>query len=51
LGQPGLWRISAVHMTRAPDGVDAEWDSLWASLTFEMSSGVRGAHCANRVAN
>jgi uncharacterized GH25 family protein len=51
LGQPGLWRISAVHMTRAPDGVDAEWDSLWASLTFESGTQVRGAHCANRVAN
>ena len=36
LGQPGLWRISAVHMTRAPDGVNAEWDSLWASLMFEL---------------
>jgi hypothetical protein len=23
-------------MTRPPAGVDAEWDSLWASLTFEL---------------
>ncbi len=42
LDQPGPWRISAVHMTRPPAGVDAEWDSLWASLTFELD-GDRGA--------
>lgn len=36
LDRPGPWRISAVHMTRPPAGVDAEWDSLWASLTFEV---------------
>lgn len=39
LDRPGPWRISAVHMTRPPAGVDAEWDSLWASLTFELRPG------------
>lgn len=55
LETPGVWRISAVHMTRPPAGVDAEWDSLWASLTFEVP-GAAGtirpagdAHCVNRV--
>ena len=60
LGQSGLWRISAVHMTRAPDRVAAPWDSLWASLTFELSSfhatgtvstpaPERETYCVNRV--
>jgi hypothetical protein len=30
----GLWLIKAVHMTAAPAGGDAEWNSWWASLTF-----------------
>jgi uncharacterized GH25 family protein len=33
---PGFWRVAAVYMTRPPAGVDAEWDSLWASLTFDV---------------
>lgn len=35
LAQPGFWLIKAVEMTPAPTGVDADWKSLWASLTFE----------------
>jgi Domain of unknown function (DUF4198) len=50
---PGAWRVSAVHMTRPPAGVDAEWDSLWASLTFEIPGGTAppagGAACRNRA--
>ncbi len=30
----GEWLIAAVHMVSAPDTVDADWESLWASLTF-----------------
>ncbi|HEX6851430.1 MAG TPA: DUF4198 domain-containing protein [Candidatus Polarisedimenticolaceae bacterium] len=33
----GPWLLSAVHMVPAPDGVDADWESLWASLTFRAS--------------
>lgn len=52
----GRWRIGAVHMSRAPRGIDADWESLWASLTFELpavESAVTpqaAAACRNRVA-
>lgn len=50
----GMWRIAAVHMIEAPAGVAADWESLWASLTFEMTAGagdraVTGA-CRNKLA-
>ena len=32
----GMWLVKAVHMIPAPAGVDAEWESFWASLTFEL---------------
>jgi uncharacterized GH25 family protein len=32
----GVWLVKAVHMTPAPPGLDAEWESLWTSLTFEI---------------
>jgi uncharacterized GH25 family protein len=37
LGLPraGVWLIKSVHMVRASYFSDADWDSLWASLTFE----------------
>ncbi len=41
LDEPGLWLISAVHMTRAENTADAEWESLWASLTFEQAAATR----------
>jgi uncharacterized GH25 family protein len=34
----GAWRISAVHMIEARGRVDADWESLWASLTFESAA-------------
>lgn len=33
---PGRWLVSAVHMVPAPADVDADWESFWASLTFEL---------------
>jgi Domain of unknown function (DUF4198) len=36
LHKRGAWRIAAVHMVAPPKDVDADWDSLWASLTFEL---------------
>jgi uncharacterized GH25 family protein len=39
LARPGFWLVKAVEMAPAPRGVDAEWQSLWASLTFENSTG------------
>ena len=54
----GAWRIAAVHMLEARDSVAADWESLWASLTFELSApgsiartdAARGAACRNRAA-
>jgi hypothetical protein len=36
LGRAGAWLIKAVHMIPAPVDAAAEWESLWASLTFEI---------------
>jgi hypothetical protein len=57
---PGMWRISAVHMIEATGGIAADWESLWASLTFELPSPdtsrarsnatTPGAVCRHRVA-
>jgi uncharacterized GH25 family protein len=38
LRSPGMWRIAAVHMIDPPGNVAADWESLWASLTFELPS-------------
>jgi hypothetical protein len=32
----GMWLVKAVHMVPAPAGSHAEWESFWASLTFEL---------------
>ncbi len=37
LDRPGAWLLSSVHMVRASRWEDAEWESYWASLTFERS--------------
>jgi len=35
LPKNGVWMIKSVQMVAAPAGTDADWESLWASLTFE----------------
>jgi uncharacterized GH25 family protein len=35
LERAGVWRIGAVHMIEARDKNIADWESLWASITFE----------------
>ena len=35
LPAPGVWMVKAVHM-EAVAAQDADWESLWASLTFEL---------------
>lgn len=32
----GEWLVKAVHMVPAPLSVDADWESLWASVTFSV---------------
>jgi len=36
LGRAGRWLIKAVHMIPAPPDALADWESLWASVTFEV---------------
>jgi uncharacterized GH25 family protein len=36
IDEPGPWLVKAVHMVPAPAGSNADWESFWASLTFEM---------------
>ena len=38
LKQGGMWLVKAVHMVPAPVGANADWQSYWASLTFELPS-------------
>lgn len=39
LPRPGVWLITSVHMVPAARGVNADWESIWASLTFELPPG------------
>lgn len=36
LPRRGVWLVKAVHMVPAPKETGADWESLWASLTFEL---------------
>jgi uncharacterized GH25 family protein len=40
--EDGTWLIKAVHMIQAPAGSNAEWESFWASLTFQLKSSPTG---------
>jgi uncharacterized GH25 family protein len=43
LAESGMWLIKAVHMIPAAAGMNADWASFWASLTFELKNPVAGA--------
>jgi uncharacterized GH25 family protein len=36
---PGMWLVKSVHMVQAPKDCGQEWESFWASLTFEIVDG------------
>jgi hypothetical protein len=36
LARAGAWLVKTVHMVPAPTDTGADWESLWASLTFEI---------------
>jgi uncharacterized GH25 family protein len=36
LERAGPWLVRAVHMVPAPPDAAADWESLWASVTFEI---------------
>jgi len=42
LPRGGVWLIKAVHMIATPPGGAADWESFWASLTFELPAGTDG---------
>jgi uncharacterized GH25 family protein len=44
LPRGGVWLVKAVHMVEAPAGVDADWVSYWASLTFEVEQVSASGH-------
>jgi hypothetical protein len=37
LPRPGVWLVKSVHMVRAGFFASHDWDSLWASRTFEAA--------------
>jgi uncharacterized GH25 family protein len=37
LPEPGFWLVAAVHMVEAPEDSGADWQSYWASLTFDAA--------------
>lgn len=41
LAQPGFWLVKAVHMDAARPGAGVDWESWWASLTFDLPGIVR----------
>ncbi len=36
LSRGGVWLINAVHMVKAPAQLNADWESVWSSLTFAL---------------
>lgn len=42
LPKGGAWLIKAVHMVPAASGSHADWESFWASLTFELNPATNG---------
>lgn len=44
INRPGLWIVNCVHMGRAPAESGAMWESLWASLTFDVAPAPRTNH-------
>jgi uncharacterized GH25 family protein len=38
LRRGGMWLVKAVHMVPASAGAQADWESYWASLTFESGA-------------
>jgi hypothetical protein len=39
LPEGGFWLVKAVHMIPAPPDTGVDWESLWASLTFDLPKG------------
>ena len=44
----GVWLVKAVHMMPAPAGSQADWQSFWASLTFDLPDAARVSTASSR---
>ncbi len=36
MGESGRWYLRTIHMVRLPEDPEAEWESFWSTLTFEV---------------
>ncbi|MFN0133376.1 MAG: DUF4198 domain-containing protein [Phycisphaerales bacterium] len=43
LPEAGMWLVDAVEMVAAPAGSGAEWESVWASLSFSTADAPKAA--------
>lgn len=43
----GIWLINTVHMVALPAGLDADWESFWASLYLEFPEPVKAPETPN----
>lgn len=41
LQRAGFWLVKAVHMEAAPKDAGVDWESWWASITFDLPGGLR----------
>jgi uncharacterized GH25 family protein len=41
LSKGGVWLLNAVHMVVAAPQLNADWESVWSSLTFELPDSLR----------
>lgn len=41
LPHPGVWLLTSVHMIPAKPKLNVDWESFWASLTFELPANPR----------
>ena len=48
VAESGEWLLSVVQMVPCPDRVEADWESTWASLTFERAPAATPAGSASR---
>lgn len=43
----GVWMIKTVHMVPAPEGSGVDWQSVWATLTFEVPRAPGGPNASS----
>jgi len=41
LPRPGFWLVKAVYMQAAPQEAGVDWESWWASISFDLASSLR----------